>query len=405
MRARKVEQKSSNQEELLWKKNLNMIANQKDYGENFMGEKTYSRRRWLEITGGAVAGLAAGAAVGYYAGTTTSPKETAVLRIPVFGGSWERNFMAHFADPYMKMHPEVKIVPVPTTSMDAFSKIRAAGGVNPPFDMAILDSIYIAMAIEEGLVIPYDLDILTNLELWHEFTWKRWYDEYGEVYVVLHGLTGFGYEYRTDLVPKPDGWLSIWEDAYKGQIAIVPFTDILGHAWFIGVVRSLGGVETNEADVDAAFEKIKELKGRIAAFPTSQGLIETAMIQGDYGITPNGFHRAYELADRTGTPVDWAPCDPSLVVGNGFGICKGTEVAEECMAFENFLLSPEPQAAYHSAMWDTGGCAAMWPYCSEKYTEKVIFVDDLFNIGLYPDYIYIGEHVTEWQQRFEECVT
>ena len=93
-----------------------------------------------------------------------------------------------------------------------------------------------------------------------------------------------GMTYNPDKVKTPPtSWADMWKPEYKGRVGITNLNSTLGTGFLVEIARMHGG---SEANVDAGFKAIEELKPNIAAVAANPGQLATLYQQGQIDIGP-----------------------------------------------------------------------------------------------------------------------
>jgi putative spermidine/putrescine transport system substrate-binding protein len=323
----------------------------------------------------------------------------------VAGGAWETAFREHMAKPFGQKYPRVKLHLDLSAGTAQLAKLRAAQGKNPPFDVIQMLDEQMDIATREGLVDLFDASEVPNVkDLYAISTPVKW-QKGGRYYAVHQNWGQLGITYRTDKVKTPPReWLDFWKPEYKGLVGMPPISYSVGLQFFIATVHALGGDEKNPADVERAFEKMKELKPSIAQQPADAGAIQQLLERGDIAVVPLWDGRAHGLA-AAGLPVGFSyPTRPGPVAsGAGIGIAKGTKNRAAALRLIDFRLSAEPQKAFCQQMWyaPSNNKVKLEP----KYAAKVAYGSEQYARLLAPNYDVVGQKLGDWTERWTAIFT
>lgn len=318
----------------------------------------------------------------------------------VAGGAWEDAFQANMAKPFNDKYPKVKLNLDLTSGTAQLAKLRAAKGNNPPFDEVLILDEEMDIAVREGLIEPFDASEVPNVAKLYSVSAPEKWQKDGKYYAVHQNWGQLGLTYRTDKIQNPPkDWLDVWKPEYKGMLGMPPISYSVGLQFFIATVHALGGNEANEADVDKAFEKMKELKPNIAQQPADAGSIQQLLERGDIALVPLWDGRAFGLA-ASGLPIDFIyPDNPGPVAsGSPVAIAKGTKNRKASLALLNFRLGAEPQQGFCQQMWY--GPSNKDVKLDPKYQEKVHYGDEAYEKLLTPNYDVVSQKLGEWSQRW-----
>jgi putative spermidine/putrescine transport system substrate-binding protein len=318
----------------------------------------------------------------------------------VAGGAWETAFRDHMAKPFSEKHPGIKLHLDLTAGTAQLAKLRAARTNNPPFDVVLMLDEQMDIAMREGLIDPFDAREVPNVkDLYTVSTPVKWQKD-GKFYAVHQNWGQLGIMYRTDKVKTPPKeWLDVWKPEYKGLVGMPPISYSVGLQFFVATIHALGGDEKNAADVDRAFEKMKELKPNIVQQPADAGAIQQLIERGDIGVVPLWDGRAHALA-AAGLPIAFSyPNKPGPVAsGAPVAIAKGTKNRAAALRFIDFRLSPEPQKGFCQQMWY--GPSNKQVKLDPKYAAKVAYGTDHYAKLLAPNYDVVSQKLGEWTQRW-----
>ncbi len=321
------------------------------------------------------------------------------------GGAWETTFREQTAKPFTQRYPNVKLHMDLTSFTAQIAKLRAARGVNPPFDEVTLLDEQMDVAVREGLIDLFDAREVPNVrDLYSVSAPAKWQKD-GKFYAVHQNWGQLGLTYRTDkLKTPPKEWLDFWKPEYKGLVGMPPISFSIGLQFFIATIHSLGGNEKNPADVERGFEKMKELKPSVAQQPADAGAIQQLLERGDIGLVPLWDGRALGLA-QAGLPIGFNyPNKPGPVAsGAAIGIPKGTKNRAAALRLLDFRLAPETQKAFCQAMWYAPSNRKV--KLDPQYAAKVAYGDEHYAKLLSPDYDVVSAKLGEWSQRWAAIFT
>src|SRR5207244_3682129 len=115
----------------------------------------------------------------------------------------------------------------------------------------------------------------------------------------------------------------------------------LGTGWPVQSARMRGG---SEANVDAGFKAIEELKPNLAAVAANPGQLATLYQQGQIDIGPGNFN-AIQILKARGVPVEFAaPKEGAIAFKTTIHIVKNSPNKELAAKLIESSLTPEVQA-------------------------------------------------------------
>lgn len=202
------------------------------------------------------------------------------LTVTAFAGPWGELFKSSIVEPFEKQ-TGAKVNLVYGANAEWLTKLRTAGGKNPPFDVIAFTPDASLPAAKAGLLEPLDTGKLTH---WSQIdtvlAGKSKYD--GKQYGVPLTTGSTGLLYRTDKVKTPPAdWNDIFDKEYCGHVALPPLTYNPGLEFFSALVAQNGGTLSDPAAVDKAFKQLEQLKGCVSSFPANAGNVQTVIQNGD----------------------------------------------------------------------------------------------------------------------------
>jgi putative spermidine/putrescine transport system substrate-binding protein len=178
---------------------------------------------------------------------------------------------------------------------DQVSRLAAAKGSRPPFDVAIFDSPQVLDAAKQGLIVEYPAAKSPNFkDLLPPFQ-----DKWGPV--VTMQVIGIGYNPKKITTP-PKSFDELWDPKYKGRVGLTALNSQLGIAFLAELNRLKGGDETN---FDPAFKALRELLPNVGAIAANLGAYATLWQQEQIDIAPYNFNFVQTLKGKD-VPVEFA---------------------------------------------------------------------------------------------------
>jgi putative spermidine/putrescine transport system substrate-binding protein len=185
---------------------------------------------------------------------------------------------------------------------DQVSRLVAAKGGQPPFDVAMFDSPQVLDAIKDGLIVEYPAAKSPNFkDLQPEFQ-----DKWGPK--ISMQIIGIGYNPRKIATP-PKSWKELWDGKYRGRVGLTALNSQLGLAFMAEINRLNGGTET---DFGPGFKALQELLPNVAAIGANLGAYATLWQQEQIDIAPYNFNFVQTLKAK-GVPVELAIPDTGPV--------------------------------------------------------------------------------------------
>jgi len=242
-----------------------------------------SRRKF--IAAGASLGAASLAPLGALAQEKT-------LVAATFPGTWNEAHRQILA-PAFRKRTGAAVTQSIILAHDQVSRLMAAKGGRPPFDVAIFDTPQVLDAVKQGLIVAYPAAKSPHFkELLPQFQ-----DRWGPV--ISMQVIGIGYNPRKIKTP-PRSWDELFDPKYKGRVGLTALNSQLGIAFLAELNRLRGGSET---DFAPAFKALKELLPNVGAIGANLGAYATLWQQEQVDIAPYNFNFVQTLKGR-GVPVE-----------------------------------------------------------------------------------------------------
>ncbi|MEJ8307030.1 ABC transporter substrate-binding protein [Saccharibacillus sacchari] len=329
------------------------------------------------------------------------PQATDTVVIGVSGGAWEQNIRAAALDQFEK-DTGIKVEVVAGTDAEWFPKLKASNGNNPAYDVLVLQPDTIERAVASDLLQPLDTANVPNLADLYPSVEERFTKD-GKVYAAGFSMGQLGLAYRKDLVSTPPTkWTDLWNDEYKGHVAISSPTYSAGLQFFSGLVGALGGTVDNTADVDKAFAKLAELKSSAVAFPDNAGSIQTLLERGDAWIVPMWDGRTFAMAD-SGLDVGFAyPEDGPVAAVASWTVTKGSPNLANAYKLVDYLSSPDVQKKFSDL--SLYGMTNKNVEYSDSLKERVQVGEEAYKKLTWVDYAVATPNLADWTNRWTEAL-
>lgn len=321
------------------------------------------------------------------------------LHVTAYAGAWQDSFMSSFVEPFEAATGATVDVATGADS-DWFTQLRAAGGSNPPLDMTVFTPSVALQASHENLLEPLDTLKLDDYSTESTFLLGTTAVD-GTQYGIPLSNGNLGLAYRSDLVPSaPTDWSDLWDPKYCGHVAISPITYAAGLQFLVAIVHADGGDLSNSSDVDAAFDKLAELKSCVSTYPADAASLTLALQNGDAWIAPFYDSRTFTMQDA-GDPVDFVyPESGAVAAPTGYYIAKGTPNLDLAYAFMNALTDAENAVKFATATYSASGNTAVeYP---DDFAAKVAHTDDQYAAFTSVDYAAAAPSTNDWQTRWSE---
>ncbi|HUR02076.1 MAG TPA: extracellular solute-binding protein [Nonomuraea sp.] len=344
-----------------------------------------------------VLALAACGGVDTGGGSTEAAKQE--ITVTAFAGAWGELFKKSFVEPFQR-DTGVKVNLVYGANAEWLTKLRAAGGKNPPFDVIAFTPDASRPAAAAGLLQPLQTDRLAHWkELDPVLAEKSAHD--GKQYGVPLTTGSTGLMYRTDKIKNaPADWSDIFDKQYCGHVALPPLTYNPGLEFFSALVTSQGGKLSDPAAVDKAFTQLAKLKGCVSSFPANAGNAATVMENGDAWIMPFWDGRAFAMA-QAGSPIGFAyPKSGPVGALTSYFVAAGTTKSDLATKFLDYLTAAPNQKPFAEGTWYAAGNDTIT--YSKEFDQRVQHGPEVFRKFTWVDYAVATPKLNEWQQRWNQ---
>ncbi|WP_258862170.1 ABC transporter substrate-binding protein [Marinitenerispora sediminis] len=321
------------------------------------------------------------------------------ITVTAFAGPWGELFEESFVEPF-EQETGITVNVVTGTDADWLTKLRAANGSNPPFDVVALTSQTFNQAVTNDVLEPLDTDRIENWSQLNSVLVDQSAAD-GEYYGAPLTTGSNGLLYRTDEITDPPAdWTDIFDEEYCGHVALPPLTYNAGLEFFSALVAQDGGELSNPDDVDRAFDRLEELKGCVSAYPADAGSVSTVLQNGDAWIVPFWDGRAFAM-EAEGEPIGFTyPESGAVGALTSYYIPAGTPNADAAYEFLNYLTAAEYQKTFGEGTFYAAGNDTI--EYSPEFDAKVEHGEDVYQDFTWVDYAAVTPNLNEWQQRWNE---
>lgn len=297
---------------------------------------------WMAASRAAMSALVLGAAGCFAPATAAEPSGTVVLM--AYSGAFQDSYMKSVIEPFMKLHPTIKIVYSPAGSSAQMLGMLRAQKASPQFDVDIMDFSVSRVANKEGLFSKLDQSMVPNLA-----------DIYDEARMPDDGGPGLTFDnlvlvYNPNVIkPAPTGIKDLLDPANKGKVVFSPAPNVIGIALQLVVDKYLG--VDYKGSSDPAIETLKKIAPQVQTWqPTPDEY--TMVINGAAGMAVAWNARAQLYSDKSeGKLKSIVMSDGGILDMDTINLVSGAKNREAALAFINYALSPEPQARLAEIMY------------------------------------------------------
>jgi putative spermidine/putrescine transport system substrate-binding protein len=339
-----------------------------------------SRRRFVRNAGAlAAASLAA-------PGLLRAATNEIVIGCAGSHSSWMEKLVA----PHMKAKIGASILFEGTKSSVNLEKM-SSNKAKPYLSVVQMDDPVMIQAVEGGLLVPITKADVPNLAklragaVHMDGMWANYVQPWA------------GVAYNSKALKGVSSWADLWAPAAKGKI-IIPSLQNTEGMWTLFMAAHLGtGMPLAKAqyEIDAAFDKLKGLKGQVlnvyAVMSQSFNLLE----QGEITMLAGNFS-SYTLPRKVaGAPVDLAaPKEGIFAMPSGICLVKGGPNPELAKAYVNEMLGAELQAKIAEF---SSSLPANTEVAATEATPKGV---EIFS----PDWAFVAKNRKEWITRFDKLM-
>ena len=230
--------------------------------------------------------------------------DTPTLVAATFPGTWseaDRNVIL----PAFKQATGASVTQSIVLGTDQVSRLVAAKGNKPPFDVAFFDAPQVIDAVREGLIVEYPTDKSPNFKELLPSAQDKWGPK------ITMQVIGIGYN-PNKITTAPTSWDDLLDPKYKGRVGLTALNSQLGIAFLVEINRLKGGTDEN---FDPAFKYLAQLLPNVGAVAANLGAYATLWQQEQVDIAPYNFNFVQtlkakdvpvELAIPASGPVGWS---------------------------------------------------------------------------------------------------
>ena len=217
---------------------------------------------------------------------------------------------------------------------DQVSRLNAAKGGQPPFDVAIFDSPQVLDASKQGLIAEYMVSKSPNYAALRPEFQSKWGP------VISMQVVGIGYN-PNKIKDPPKSWDDLWNPKYKGRVGLTALNSQLGIAFLAEINRIKGGTESN---FEPAFKALRELLPNVGVIGANLGAYATLWQQEQIDIAPYNFNFVQTLKGK-GVPVELAiPSTGAVGWYTSMHVTAGSKNADLATAYIDTHLDAAVQA-------------------------------------------------------------
>jgi putative spermidine/putrescine transport system substrate-binding protein len=290
----------------------------------------------------ALAALGAASITSAGIGGSLAQAQSKTVRVTHFGGPFQA-LETLVADPFQKANLGQVVYDV-ELAMTALTKVQAQRN-DPPYDVLMVTR---ALAYQNGRA-----GILRSLS-------KTDIPALTEVTPQTLGPGGFGVAFVFDTlsivadgrqVIKPiESWLDLWRPEFRGKIVLPSSATTVASLLLMSVCRSIGSRQIDDANVELAFQKLKELKPHVRAFYGDPIQANQLVERGDIALAPQMNIRIANLMRQNPNVRRFIPTEGAPLVPFDLVVPAKAANQDGAAKYINFILGKDVQTALVNAM-------------------------------------------------------
>jgi len=221
-----------------------------------------------------------------------------------------------------------------------YARLRLLDDSNA-YDLAVPSTYYVNKMRNEGLLQPIDKSKLTHFANLDPHLLGQNFDPENRFSVpYLWGSTGMAVNGAAVSTEGVTGWADLWDPQYKGRVLL---TNDVREVFHIGLrVLGYSGNSTNEQEIAAAYEKLRELMPSVRAFNSDAPRMPYLEGEADIGLIWNG--EAVMAQEELPELVYVYPEEGAVIWVDNFVIPKNARNVEAAHKFIDYVLQPEVAA-------------------------------------------------------------
>ena len=267
--------------------------------------------------------------------------QTRTLVAATFPGTWSEAHREFLAPAFTK-RTGARVTQSILLGTDQVSRLVAAKGGNPPFDVALFDAPQVLDAAKQGLIAEYPTAQSPNFADLLPGAQDKWGPQ------ISMQIIEIGYNPKKIKTP-PKSWEALWDPQYKGRVGLTALNSQLGIAFLAEINRLRGGTEDN---FEPGFKALRELLPNVGAIGANLGAYATLWQQEQIDIAPYNFNFVQTLKSKD-VPVELAIPDSGPVGwSTSMHLVANAEAPDLAVSYIDAHLDPGVQAAMLKPPYD-----------------------------------------------------
>lgn len=363
-----------------------------------------SRRDYLKTTTAAVAGLAVGAAGGYWYGSTIAgppapPEKEEIsdeVRVDTAGGGYLEAVKKNIIEPFEKKYGTKVNIGVFAEAGEVNAAIKASApgeyDVHWPSDPDVY------YGVVDGIFEPLRLENIPNYRNLMMPLYFPPYDPGPGTHsaAISYGTTGIVYNTKYVTKEEAKSYAVLYDPKYKGKIALNDLPRQRVHE----AAMYLGQDPNNITDINAIYKKMAEQNDLVLKYWRGGAEMETLLTTEEAWLGDFWSGRVLRLKEK-GLPFEYSiPDEGAITWLDALVVARGSKHRYTCEKFIDFVLTPEVQKNFAEDMRYPP------PIKSSLYSSDIIKnLPDYDPTGTFSKYklkdqAYCCAHEKEWGENF-----
>ena len=210
------------------------------------------------------------------------------------------------------------------------------------YDVFIISNEGIRILHDMELVAPLELNRLTHYSsLHHRLRYTEWASFDSKVYAVPWAWGPTGLLYDTDVMPEPDSWNVLWDEAYRGRVAL---WDDVSMIWTAALALGYRNVYSlTRAQLAEVRTKLLELNGNVHGYYQGEADELRFMTEGKVVALNSWFDPSARLRSNGRNYKMVIPREGAVGMFDSYLISASTHHTEIAHQYINHQISPPIQ--------------------------------------------------------------
>lgn len=364
----------------------------------------FSRRRFLQASAGAVAGIVSGCGP---AGPAVNSRSKRELRVFVYAGNHENTVREVFV-PRFQAAGDTRVT-LYSGWWDAIAKLKTAPSNAPPFDLMITDATQGYPAAREGLFAKINFARIPNHRAMTPTALDTWIYQDGFGLPYPDSVMTFAF-HRGLVIPPPTRWSDLFQSRLAGKLGLYNSFYMSLYTFAAALADANGrpgsAHELVRAKPDEVFRYAREHREAVKLWwPTSTDMI---LALNDQVVSAGNMHSPEYLQAIREKPEFAArvPDDDRAMVQVFWAIPAGTKNQDLAESALDLMFSEEVQLEFAQR-----GMATALPQVAAKMAQadpywKTFYphTDEQFRTLQYYPYDVYAEHWDEFADRWDRTI-